>query len=98
MAGTTFTVQLALVGSVVGEDPHLVEALLKENELTSSYIERLIDELRTLDDRMKGDRGEFHVYLDSLKQSMEGDPDYARADEMRYRMFMAVKEQAERWR
>jgi hypothetical protein len=25
---------------------------------------------------------------------MEGDPDYVRADEMRYRMFMAVKEQA----
>ena len=98
MAGTTFTVQLALVGSVVGEDPHLVEALLKENELTSSYIERLIDELRTLDDRMKGDRGEFHGYLESLKGSMEGDPDYVRADEMRYRMFMAVKEHAKEWR
>jgi hypothetical protein len=98
MAGTTFTVQLALVGSVVGEDPHLVEALLKENELTSSYIERLIEELRKLDDRMKGDRDEFHGYLDYLKRSMEGDPDYVRADEMRYRMFMAVKEQAEGWR
>jgi len=75
-----------------------VEALLKENELTSSYIERLIEELRKLGDMMKGDRDEFHRYLDSLKRSMEGDPDYARADEMRYRMFMAVKEQAKEWR
>jgi prephenate dehydrogenase len=98
MAGTTFTVQLALVGSVVGEDPHLVEALLNENELTSSYIERLVDELRTLNERLKGDQEEFHVYLESLKRSMEDDPDYVRADEMRYRMFMAVKEQAKLWR
>ena len=44
LAGTTFTVQLALAQSIIGESQELIESLINENVFSRVTINRFIDE------------------------------------------------------
>jgi prephenate dehydrogenase len=91
LAGTTFTVQLAIVESVVAEDPSLVESLLKENSFTELYVDRFISEAETLRELIKGETKNFNELYNFLKASLGRDPDYLRAEERRYKVFKALR-------
>lgn len=91
MSGTTFTVQLALAESVVGEEPQLVESLLKENPFTQPCLDQFLSESKRLRDLLNGSSEEFSEYMGSLVDSLMRDPDYHDADERRYRAFTALK-------
>jgi len=91
LAGTTFTLQLAIAESIVGENPHLVASLLKENRFTELYVDRFIDEAERIRGLIEEDSKGFVELYDSLRASLERDPDYSRADEMRHRAFKALK-------
>jgi len=79
LAGTTFTVQLALVENVVAEDPSLAESLLKENSFTELYVDRFISEAETLRELIKGETKNFNELYNFLKGSLSRDPDFSRA-------------------
>lgn len=91
LSGTTFAVQLAIVEAIVGEDPHLVASLLKENRYTKLYIDRYIDEAGKLKGLIGGSLEGFIELQDLLKSSLDNDPDFSRADERRYMAFEALR-------
>jgi hypothetical protein len=91
LAGTTFTIQLALAESIVSEDPRLVASLLKENPFTEQYVNQFIEEAEMIRALIKERSKDFVELYDSLRASIEKDPDYYRADERRYRAFKALK-------
>lgn len=90
LAGTTFTLQLAIAESIVGENPHLVASLLKENRFTELYVDRFIEEVKRIKE-LKGGSNVFIELYGSLRASLERDPDYSRADERRHKAFEALK-------
>lgn len=91
LAGTTFTVQLAIAEAIVGEDPGLVESLLRENRYTELYVDRFIGEAERIRGLIRDDsRGLIELY-DSIRDCFVRDPDYARADERRYKAFEALR-------
>lgn len=92
LSGTTFTVQLAIVESIVGEDLDLVTSLLKENRFTESYVDRFISEAETIRELLiSRDYRGFDVLYNNLKASLSMDPDYSRSGERRYRAFSAMR-------
>lgn len=91
MSGTTSAVQLALAESVVGEEPLLVESLLKENPFTRPCLDQLISESMRLRDVLDGSSEKFRRHMDSLVDSLSRDPEFRNADERRYRAFTALK-------
>lgn len=91
LAGTTFTIQLALAESVVSEDPYLVASLFKENPFTEQYVDRFIDEAEMIKELIKERTKDFIELYDSLRASIEKDPDFKFADERRRRAFEALK-------
>jgi prephenate dehydrogenase len=91
LAGTTFTVQLTLIESVVNEDPHLIKSFLMENDFSKVHIKRFInaaEELRTISFEKQDS---FEKVYASLKKSLARDPDFLLADERRYKAFEALR-------
>ncbi|GAG23851.1 unnamed protein product, partial [marine sediment metagenome] len=71
LAGTTFTVQLAVAEGIMAEDPGLVASLLLENPYTVEYLERYISqagEIKSL--ILRGPDG-FEGVHESIVDSME---------------------------
>lgn len=91
LAGTTFTVQLAVAESIVSEDPGLVASLLRDNRYTEGLLEGFISEAEIVR-RLIEERSEnFDCLYDSLRASFRRDPDYHEADERRRRAFEALR-------
>lgn len=90
LAGTSFTVQLAIAESIVAEDPRLVASLLKENRFTEMYFDRFINEAKRIIELVKDDSDGFDQLYNSLRARLENDPDYSHADERRHRAFEAL--------
>lgn len=90
LAGTSFTVQLAIAESIVAEDPRLVASLLKENRFTEMYFDRFINEAKRIIELVKDDSDGFDQLYNSLRACLENDPDYSHADERRHRAFEAL--------
>ena len=91
LAGTTFTVQLAVLEGVVSEDPKLIQSLLIENKYTPEYLDRYLSAVKEIGDMVRTDEG-FHDYLSSLRDYLKGDEDFSLADERRYKAFKALSE------
>ena len=91
LAGTTFTLQLALVESVVSEELDLIEPLLRENRFTEAYLDRYVQGTEEIRRLIRYDIDGFLELCDSLKVSMARDPEFQSADERRYRAFEALK-------
>ncbi len=91
LAGTTFTVQLAVAEGIMAEDPGLVASLLLENPFTIEYLERYISQASEIKSLLLMGSNGFEGVLESLVDSMEKDPDFRYADERRYRAFRALK-------
>jgi prephenate dehydrogenase len=92
LGGTTFRVQLAIAESVVSEDLRLVASLLRENSFTETYVNRFLDEAEKIRDLIKGNQKDFDELHHYLKGLLSIDPDYSRADEMRYNAYKALSE------
>ncbi|KON31369.1 hypothetical protein AC482_00980 [miscellaneous Crenarchaeota group-15 archaeon DG-45] len=90
LAGTTFTVQLAVAEAVVSEEPGLVASLLRENRHTSEYLDRFTAAAEMLRNLMTEGPEAFEGLYESLRASLGEDPDYHKADERRYRAFEAL--------
>ena len=90
LAGTTFTVQLAVAEGIMAEDPSLVASLL-ENPYTVEYLERYISQACEIKSLISRGPDGFEGVHESLVDSMEKDPDFRYADERRYRAFKALK-------
>lgn len=90
LAGTSFTLQLALLESIVNEDPKLVEVLLFENRLHLEYIEKFIKEINQLRDLVV-EKGNIHAMLNKLRQHYEMDPDFSSSDKRRYKAYKALR-------
>jgi prephenate dehydrogenase len=91
LAGTTFTVQLAVAEGIMAEDPGLVASLLFENPYTVEYLERYISQASEIKSLISRGPDGFEGVHESLVDSMEKDPDFRCADERRYRAFRALK-------
>ena len=90
LSGTTFTVQLVVTESIIGEDPGLVSSLLSENPYTQEYLDRYISEAEHIRTLLKDDPQGLQKLHGSLAKSMSRDPDFRHADERRYRAFKAL--------
>ena len=90
LAGTSFTLQLALLESIVNEDPKLVEVLLFENPLNLEYIEKFIQEINQLRDLLI-ERGKIQAMLNKLRAHYELDPDFSSSDKRRYEAYKALR-------
>lgn len=91
LAGTTFTVQLAVAEGIMTEDPGLVASLLLENPYTFEYLERYISQASEIKSLILRDPDGFEGVHESLVDSLEKDPDFRCADERRYRAFRSLK-------
>jgi prephenate dehydrogenase len=90
LAGTTFTVQLALAESIVSEDPGLVESLFNENKFTMSYLNRFHSCVEEITGLIEGDPQGFFKLFDSLLEAMGEDPDLQLAEDRRFKAFKAI--------
>lgn len=91
LAGTTFTVQLALAESIVAEDPSLVSSLLEENRFTELYINRFINEANVIRDLIRAGPTKFNELYDNIRDSLSRDPNFLKANEMRFEAYKALK-------
>jgi prephenate dehydrogenase len=91
LAGTTFTVQLAVAEGIMAEDPGLVASLLIENPYAHEYLERFISQAGEIKSLLSRSLDVFEGVQESIVDSMEKDPDFRYADERRYRAFRALK-------
>ena len=91
LAGTTFTVQLALAESVVGEDPNLVSSLMEANPFTSDCLKRYVGSVEMLRDHIAKNPGSYDKLFSVLREYFNKDPDFSRADERRFRAYESLK-------
>ena len=90
LAGTSFTVQLAIAESIASEEPSLVSSLLRENRFADDYFVSFIDKAKEIRELIKRDHKGFLQLYDSLRESLERDPDYSLAAERRQEAFEAL--------
>jgi len=87
LAGTTYTVQLAVAEGIMAEDPGLVASLLLENPYTVEYLERYVSQASKIKSLISRGLDGFEGVHESLVDSMEKDPNFRYVDERRYRAF-----------
>jgi len=92
LAGTTFTLQLAIAESVVGENPDLVKSILRENVFTRKYLECFMSEAEAISELVDEDYGDFNNLYNVLRDSLSRDPDYSKSDMRRYKAFNALRQ------
>lgn len=91
LSGTTFEVQLAIAESVASEDPDLVSSLMKENPFTELCLERYIGAVHKTKRLIESGSKDFIEQCRLLRTSLQRNPDYAHADERRYKAFKALR-------
>jgi prephenate dehydrogenase len=91
LAGTTFTVQLAVTEGVMSEDQNLVVSLLRGNPFSQYYFNGFIEEIRRIKElSLEGSKGLF-TYYGTLVESLRRDADFNYANLRRQRAFKALK-------
>ena len=91
MAGTTFTVQLAVTQSIVGESPELIESLINENSFSWEIVNRFIDESKRLRRLLKSRPQEVGDLCRRLRDSMEVDSGFQIARRLRNEVYNSLK-------
>jgi prephenate dehydrogenase len=90
LAGTTFSVQLAVTQSIVGESPELIESLINENVFSVDLIDQFIDESIFIRRLLKKPR-EMENLCERLKESMMNDNEYLNARRKRNEFFELLR-------
>jgi len=91
LTGTTFTVQLALAESILGESPELVAPLMRSNPFVESYIDEFVSWSERIRDGVMGDGRDFLSLFSSLAESMRRDSEFSLSNERRQRAYRAVR-------
>jgi prephenate dehydrogenase len=91
LAGTTFTVQLAVTQSIVGESHELIESLINENAFSEELLGRFIDESRRLRGLLRNKPHDFKNFCETLRSSMINEHDWSSARELRNELFELIK-------
>jgi prephenate dehydrogenase len=91
LAGTTFTVQLAVTEGIMSEHQNLVISLLRLNPFNQYYFNGFIDEIRRVNKlSLEGSNGLFNYYTD-LVEALKGDEAFNYANLRRQKAFRALK-------
>jgi prephenate dehydrogenase len=90
MAGTTFTVQLAVTQSIVGESPELIESLINENIFSKDMINKFIDESRHIR-RILKNKSRIMKTCERLEEWMMKDSEYLNARKIRNEVFELIR-------
>jgi len=91
MAGTTFTVQLAVTQSIVGESPELIESLINENIFSKDMINKFIDESRHIRRMLKNKPSQITKTCERLEEWMMKDSEYVNARKTRNEFFKLIR-------
>jgi prephenate dehydrogenase len=91
LAGTTFTVQLAVAQSVVGESPELIESLINENVFSRDCISKFIDESNNVRGLLDKEPDGIKEYCDALHAEMIKDPEEVKSRRIRNVLFENLK-------
>jgi len=91
MAGTTFTVQLAVTQSIVGESPELIESLINENSFSWKILNQFIDESKHLRRLLKNSPQEIRDLIRRLRDSMDEDSGLQSARRLRNEVYSSLK-------
>ncbi len=91
MAGTTFTVQLAVTQSIVGESSELIESLINEDMFSMDLVNRFINEAKHLRRLLKKGPNAMRSLCDRLREHMMDDPDYADARKVRNDLLLSMR-------
>lgn len=94
MAGTTFTVQLALTQSIVGESPELIESLINEDMFSPDLLNRFINESKHLRRLLKKGPRAMRSLCDRLRENMMDDVEYEEARRIRNEFLLSMRNQA----
>lgn len=94
LAGTTFTVQLAVTQSIVGESPELIESLINENMFSRNIVNQFIDESKYIRRLLKNKPGEMGNFCERLKKFMMNDIEYINARRKRNEFFERARVEA----
>jgi len=94
MAGTTFTVQLAVTQSIVGESPELIESLINDNIFSKDMINKFIDESRHIRRMLKNKPSQITKTCERLEEWMMKDSEYVNARKTRNELFELIRERS----
>lgn len=84
LAGPTFSVQLALSQSIIGESPQLITSLINENIFAKKTMLQFINESKYLLRILKNNPNKFEKNCLKLQEVMSQDPEYQFAREKRH--------------
>lgn len=93
MAGTTFTVQLAVTQSIVGESPELIESLINEDTFAMDLVNRFIDESKHIRRLLKKGPHAMGSLCEGLREHMVDDVEYADARRVRNEFLQSQRNQ-----
>jgi prephenate dehydrogenase len=91
VAGSTFTIQLAVSQSIIDESPELIGSLIKGNVFSEKKINRFIDDVNIVRNILKNDSCEIGHFLVELRNSMIKDPKYYLAKKVRNEIFESIE-------
>jgi prephenate dehydrogenase len=94
MAGTTFTVQLAVAQSIVGESPELIESIINEDVFSMGFVNRFIDESRYLRRLLKKGPRAMGLLCEGLRELMTDDIGYGDARRIRNEFLISLRAQS----
>jgi prephenate dehydrogenase len=91
IAGSTFTIQLAVSQSIIEESPELIGSLIKGNVFSEEKINRFIDDVNIVRNILKSGSCEIGHFLVELRNSMIKDPKYHLAKKVRNEIFESIE-------
>ena len=91
LAGTTFSVQLAVAQSIVGESPELIESLINDNMFSEELMNRFIDEFKYIRKLLKSKPHEMRCFFEKLRDSMMKDSEFINARKKRNDFFELIR-------
>lgn len=91
MAGTTFTVQLAVTQSVVGESPELIESLINDNIFSRDMINKFIDKSKHIRRMLKNKPSHIKRTCERLEEWMMKDSEHVNARKTRNEFFELIR-------
>ena len=92
MAGTTFTVQLAVTQSIVGESPELIESLINENMFAMGLVNRFIDESKNLRKLLKLEPSSMRSLCEGIRGHMMDDVECTDARKVRNKFLQLMRD------
>jgi len=93
MAGSTFTVQMAVTQSIVGESSELLESLINEDAFSFGLVNRFIDDSRYLRRLLKKGPKPMENFCERLRKRMMDDVEYQDVRKVRDAFLQSIRNQ-----